>query len=341
MATPSDILSPVGDEHDNLPIDELHTQISSQEGTLPDALAPGTPDSTDANEGSAANPSLVQEDGLEHDSHPHEPVTSEMASLAEADDGAAQDSISATLDVAQAAHTEELPRTHEDVSSPSSHTIGFKSSAKSRPLRRKRTLESSTPEPNPEKCRKRSTADRVQEELLAKANQLIDALVTVDDIIFALERFALVRDSVAVREDHAGDIDQHEPQQQDPDGRPGLKKWWDGLGVHEKGERWEKCLQRAFAGLFYGQYVDDRQAFDEQKKKGNLPHPITVYLDVCFPETVIPDGEVPSEAAIVARAQAKRRFQNEVQRKKLWVMMLKRYGMAMFLLLSAALQEDQ
>jgi hypothetical protein len=71
-----------------------------------------------------------------------------------------------------------------------------------------------------------------------------------------------------------------------------------------------------------------------ERKKGNLPHPIKMYLDVCSPETVIPDGEVPSEQAIAACAQAKKYFQNEVQKKKLWVMILGRYGMAVFLLLA-------
>jgi hypothetical protein len=105
---------------------------------------------------------------------------SETTDLVEADHGA-QDSISAALDAAQAAYIEELPQTQEDVSSPSSPTAGSESYANSRPLRRKRTSDPSTPEPEPDKSKKRTTADRVQEELLAKANQLIDAVVTVDE----------------------------------------------------------------------------------------------------------------------------------------------------------------
>ncbi|OBT82761.1 hypothetical protein VE02_09921 [Pseudogymnoascus sp. 03VT05] len=54
----------------------------------------------------------------------------------------------------------------------------------------------------------------------------------------------------------------------------------------------------------------------------------------------MPDGELPSEQAIATRAQAKRQFQNEVQKKKLWRKMLKRYGIAVFLLLYETLQED-
>lgn len=77
-----------------------------------------------------------------------------------------------------------------------------------------------------------------------------------------------------------------------------------------------------------------------KQKRDPKPHPIEMYLDVCFPETVIRDGEVPPEQAIAARAQSKKHFQNEVQKKKLWVVMLERYGMAVFLLL-ATLQEDQ
>ena len=58
------------------------------------------------------------------------------------------------------------------------------------------------------------------------------------------------------------------------------------------------------------------------------------------PETVVPDGEVVSKQAIAARAQVKKHFQNDVQKKKLGVMMLEHYSMAVFLLL-ATLQEDQ
>jgi hypothetical protein len=106
-------------------------------------------------------------------------------------------------------------------------------------------------------------------------------------------------------------------------------------------KRWERCLQRMYAGLFYGQYIDDRQAFDGRKKKGNRRHPIEIYVDMWSPKTVIPDGEVPAEEAIAICKEAKRGFQNEVQKKKLCVMMLKRYGMAVFLVLHATLREDQ
>ena len=136
----------------------------------------------------------------------------ETAGPAEAGDDAVQDSTKTALGVAQAVHVEEPPQTREGVSLSSSPDADSESSAKSRPLRRKRTSVPSIPEPEPEKPKKRSTADRVQEELLAKTNQLIDAIVTVDDIIFARERFALVRDSIATREDRADDTDHHEPQ---------------------------------------------------------------------------------------------------------------------------------
>ena len=109
----------------------------------------------------------------------------ETAGPAEAGD-AVQDSTKTALDIAQMAHVEEPPQTREGVSLPSSPDADSESSAKSRPLRRKRTSDPSTPEPEPERPKKRSTADRVQEQLLAKANQLIDAIVTVDDILFCL-----------------------------------------------------------------------------------------------------------------------------------------------------------
>jgi len=72
-----------GYEQESLPTDDPHTHFSSQEGALPDASAPGPPNSTDTNEGSVANPSLVQEDGLEYDGHPYEPVIEETAVPAE------------------------------------------------------------------------------------------------------------------------------------------------------------------------------------------------------------------------------------------------------------------
>ena len=50
-----------------------------------------------------------------------------------------------------------------------------------------------------------------------------------------------MRDSMATGGDDADDTDQNEPQQ-GLERRRGLKKWWGSLGVHEKAERWEKCL---------------------------------------------------------------------------------------------------
>ncbi|KFY97780.1 hypothetical protein V500_01919 [Pseudogymnoascus sp. VKM F-4518 (FW-2643)] len=324
VQTPSDSLATDGYEHDTLPTDEPHTHVSSQERASPDASVPGTPNSTDSNEG-----------GLEHDGRPHETVMEGTAVAAETGDGAVQHSTNTSLDAAQ---------TPEDVSSPPSPNADSQPSAKSHPTRgQKRMPDPSTPKRKPKRPKKRSTADqvdRVQEELLAKANQLMDDSVTVHDIIFVFERFALQRDFFATRGDHADHTQQDEPQQQDPNRQPGLKKWWDGLGAHKNGERWEKCLQRVFAGLFYGQYAEERDAFDERTKKGNLPHPSEMYVDVCSPETIILDGELPSEQAIAARAQAKRHFQNEVQKKKLWGEMQKRYGIAVFLLLNPTLQED-
>ncbi|KFY32041.1 hypothetical protein V493_00579 [Pseudogymnoascus sp. VKM F-4281 (FW-2241)] len=309
-----------------------------------DASVPGTPNSTDANEGSVANPSHVQEGGLGHDGRLHETVMEETAVAAETGDGVVQHPTDTDLDVAQEVHAEEPPRTREDVSSPPSPNADFQHSAKSHHTRgQKRMPDPSTPKRKPKRLKKRSTADQVdqeQEELLAKANKLMDDSVTVHDIIFVLERFALQRDSIATRGDHADHTDQDELQQQEPNRQPGLKKWWDGLGAHKNGERWEKCLQRVFAGLFYGQYADERDAFDKRKKKGNLPHPSEMYVDVCSPETIIPDGELQSKQAKTARAQAKRHFQNEVQKKKLWGEMRKRYGIAVFLLLNPTLQED-
>ncbi|OBT39822.1 hypothetical protein VE00_10108 [Pseudogymnoascus sp. WSF 3629] len=199
MATPSDSLATDGYEHDSLPTDEPHTHVSSQEGASLDASVPGTPNPMDTNEGSVANPSLVEEGGLEHDGYLHEPVIEETAVPAEAGDGAVQHSTNTALD------------TREDVSSPSSPSADSQPSAKSRPPRRKRMLDPSTPEPEPEKPKKRTMADRDQEELLAKANQLMGASVTVHDIIFVLERFSLQRDYIATGCDHVDHTDQDEP----------------------------------------------------------------------------------------------------------------------------------
>ncbi|ELR10089.1 hypothetical protein GMDG_04489 [Pseudogymnoascus destructans 20631-21] len=338
MAIPSDSLAADGYEHDTLPTDEPHAHVASQERPLPDVSVPGTPNPTDTNEGSVANPSHVQEGGLEHDGRLHETVAAETG------DGVVQHPTNTDLDVTQEVNAKEPPRTPEYVSSPPSPNADSQPSAKLHHTRgRKRMPDPSTPKRKPKRLKKRSTSDQVdgvQEELLAKANQLMYDSVTLHDIIFVLERFALQRDYIATRGD-ADHRDQDEPQQQDPNCQLGLKRWWDGLGAHKNGERWEKCLQRVFAGLFYGQYADERDAFDKRKKKGNLPHPSEMYVDVCSPETIIPDAKLASEQAFAARAQAKRHFQNEVQKKKLWGEMQKRYSIAVFLLLNPTLQEDQ
>ncbi|OBT74055.1 hypothetical protein VF21_07830 [Pseudogymnoascus sp. 05NY08] len=327
MAIASDSLATDGYEHDTLSTNEPHTHVASQEMSSLDVSVPRTPNSTDTNEGSVADSSHVQEGGLEHDGRLHETVAAETGD---------------ELDVAQEVHAEE-PLQTPDVSSPPSPNADSQPSAKSHHTRgQKRLPDPSTPNRKPKRLKKRSTldqVDQVQEELLAKANELMDDSVTLHNIIFVLERFALQRDYFATRGD-ADHRDQDELQQQGPNRRLGLKKWWDGLGAHKNGERWEKCLQRAFAGLFYGQYADERDAFDKRKKNGNLLHPSEMYVDVCSPETVISDGELPSKQAKTARAQAKRHFQNEVQKKKLWGEMQKRYGIAVFLLLNPTLQED-
>jgi hypothetical protein len=332
LATPPDGAPSAGDKHDSLPTDEMHCHVPSQEVSSQHALA--TPDSTGNNEGSGSSLSVVQEAGLEHDGH-RESMMAETTAP-EAVDGAVQDSVR-TANVAQTVLVEEPPESQEDISSPPSSNTDSQSSAGSRPRGRKRTADTSTPEPESEKRKKKSTADRDQEALLERATRSIDAMLTVQDIIFAQERFALLRRLTATQGDHDDDADQHESL----DRKRGLRWWWSGLGLHEKGERWEKSVQRVFAAHFYGQYVDDREAYDEQSIKGNLSHPIEMYVDVCSPETIIGEGETPSESTVVARAQAKRNFENKVQRKKLWIKMQKRYDAAVFLMIPETLQEDQ
>ena len=63
-------------------------------------------------------------------------------------------------------------------------------------------------------------------------------MVTVQDIIFAQDCFALLRRLIATQGDHDDDADQHESL----DRKRGLGWWWSGLGLHEKGERWEKSV---------------------------------------------------------------------------------------------------
>jgi hypothetical protein len=175
----------------------------------------------------------------------------------------------------------------------------------------------------------------MQEELLVRATQSIGDIVTVDNIIFIHERLALLRDSSSLQGKQIDYTQGNAGHQQD------LKRLWGCIGFHEKAERWAKSLQRACAGIFYGRYIDEREAFNKWNTNATLLHPIEMYVDVCFPETIIRRGAVATERAIAARAQAKRKFQNEVQRKKLWVMMNRRYGVALFFLLSTSLQDEQ
>ncbi|ELR07183.1 hypothetical protein GMDG_08310 [Pseudogymnoascus destructans 20631-21] len=276
MAIPSDSLATDGYEHDTLPTDEPHTHVSSQERASPDASVPGTPNSTDTNEGLVANPSHVQEGGLEHDGHLHETVMDETAVAAETGVGVIQ------------------PRPTQTSTSPRRSTL------KSRPRLVKMFHRLQAPTRIP----------KVQEELLAKANQSMD------------------------------DSMNDELQLQDPNRQLGLKKWWDGLGAHKNSEKWEKCLQGVFAGLFMASMLMRGTHSIGGRKRGTCPHPSEMYVDMCSPETIIPDGELPSKQAFAARAQAKRHFQNELQKKKLWGKMEKRYGIAVFLLLNPTLQED-
>ncbi len=315
MATPSDSLATDGYEYDTLPTDEPHTRVSSQERASPDASVPRTLNFTDSNDGSVANPSLVQEGGLEMMSiHTSLSWRRRLSQKRQVTTPSSTRPTHASTSLRRSTPKSRL-RLGKMFSLPLSPNADSQPSAKSPPPRRRKRKPNPSPpepesepesEPEPERPKKRSTADQLQEELLAKASKLMDDSVTVHDIMFVLERFALRGDFIATRGDHADHTDHDEPQQQDPDRRLGLKKWWNGLGVHKNGERWEKCLQRVFAGLFYGQYSDERDAFNERKEKGNLPHPSELYVDVCSPGTIIPDGELPSKKAIAVREQAKR-----------------------------------
>ena len=71
VAAPS---SGLPDDHDSLQTDELNTCDSPQDETFGDFLAPRAPLSINVNEASVANLSLVPQAGLEHGSHPYEPV---------------------------------------------------------------------------------------------------------------------------------------------------------------------------------------------------------------------------------------------------------------------------
>ncbi|OBT51202.1 hypothetical protein VE04_07720 [Pseudogymnoascus sp. 24MN13] len=132
---------------DTLPTDEPHAHVASQERSLPDVSVPGTPNPTDTNEGSVANPSHVQEGELEHDGRIHETVALET------DDGVVQHPTNTDLDVAQGVHAEEPPRT-PDVSSPPSPNADSQPSAKLHHTRgQKRMPHPSTSKRKPKRLR--------------------------------------------------------------------------------------------------------------------------------------------------------------------------------------------
>jgi hypothetical protein len=159
VATLSSGLLGGGDERDSLPTDKPNTCDSPHDK---DFLAPRASISM---EGSVANLSLVQHAGLEHGSHPYEPVTDETAQPAEADD-IVPDSTSTAIDVARTVEGEQ-PLIREDVLPSPCPNADSETSTISCTERRKR--KSLTPDLQLEKRQKKPTADEVQEELLARA----------------------------------------------------------------------------------------------------------------------------------------------------------------------------
>jgi hypothetical protein len=122
------------------------------------------------------------------------------------------------------------------------------------------------------------------------------------------------------------------------------------MGVYQRTERWAQSLKRMSQGELIRLYNIDTERFDKQQKQRTClggteanasQHPIEEYVDLFFPETIMWNGEVPSQKAITARKDRKKDFKNMVQTKKPWVEFNERYGKGVFPLLAEGLKEDQ
>lgn len=152
----------------------------------------------------------------------------------------------------------------------------------------------------PAKRQHKSILGAMQEELLARAIQSIDHIVTLDNIIFIQERLILLRDASFALGNHDNITSKYKAQQQDMCCLRGLERSWSFIGFSGTDERWVKSLWRVYAGRFYGQYINERNTYSLRKQKENLPHPIETYIDLCWPETITPRCRSASQNAMTA-----------------------------------------
>ena len=224
----------------------------------------------------------------------------------------------------------------------------------------------STVPPNSKRKRQRPSSKKLQtSKRQCRSKVAIDAdplpvdliqrvrdIATFDDVEFLWERLQLLSSSTPSSEERSirQGASRPEPSLQKLPRRQRLELLWSCIGDSENMERWATVLQRICQAEFFGQYLDERTWYNEwkeqtrQKKVGRrrpalgkpledlspLSHPLAEYVDLCFPK-----------ATDSNREKAKKKFENLVQTKEPWVKFGRRFGTAVFVVISAVLRDEQ
>jgi len=133
---------------------------------------------------------------------------------------------------------------------------------------------------------------------------------------------------------------------------------WLCIGNNAKKERWATALRRIYQAEFFGQYLEERARFDNWKAQkaerakrcrttleetvAEPPsHPLEEYVDLCFPGTILQEGDDMSEEVMFARNKAKKKFENLVQKNEPWVRLNQRFGKGVIVLTPNDLRDEQ
>jgi hypothetical protein len=296
----------------------------------------------------------IQQAGLDHGDdlaeHRHRPTMemSKTAKLEQKCEGSSQIPARIPPIFAQTAEVEKQAHIQEDVLPPQSSNPRTESDTKSTPKRKKRKQNISNCERAPAKRQRGPTAYEIQAELLAKVTRTIKDIVTVDNIIFVWEQLALLQARDTSDGEHIEGLSRY---QMPPSlcKRQHLERLWHNVGTESTCKRWTKGMRRIRYGSLVVEYKRDRDAvveWNSQKRliqavisgsgedASPLPHPIKQYLDVLFPETTMRNG-------VIYRQESKILFQQLVQKKKPWEMIVRRYGTGLLHLLPTHLLDDQ
>jgi hypothetical protein len=223
-------------------------------------------------------------------------------------------------------------------------------------LKRKREARSLT-KPQPFKRQQKPKANSDCHLLPENITGRIQDIATLDDIVFLWERLRLLSTSTPSCSKRATDQNPspYKSSLQILPRRQRLEMLWLCIGDNEQSERWATVMKRICQAEFFGQYLAERARFKQWKEHKELgriiidgkeedalppSHPLPEYVDLCFPETILRDGEVASQVAKDNRDRAKKRFENMVQTMEPWVRFNQRFGKGVFVVTSIALRDE-